>query len=81
MSILASEAIVYDQYSLQIRQEYGHLTSDQFKAGRSKFLESTLAHAKVFHTPDFDHLNTAALDNMRRELAGLQPSTAMQADL
>jgi predicted metal-dependent HD superfamily phosphohydrolase len=69
LTILASEPHLYDEYAKQVREEYSHVTDEQFRAGRGAFLRKMLDVQHIFHTPYFrDALAPTARANMEREL-------------
>ena len=76
MSILGRfELRDYQAYTQQVRLEFGHLTDEQWKTGRSAFLSSTLALADSFVYRSLEmraSLEENAGRNMRWELSHLQ---------
>jgi len=74
MSVLGREQSGYAAYVAQVRQEYSHLTSEAWAAGRSAFLEHTLASgAFIFATPEVRGVREdQAKQNMAWELSVLK---------
>ena len=75
MSILGREKCEeYLQYCDKIRLEYGHLSNNDWRYGRTKFLRSTLDEEKIiFATPEIrDQLESNAKRNIQLELENLE---------
>eukprot|EP01117_Protostelium_nocturnum_P003030 TRINITY_DN13961_c0_g1_i1.p1 TRINITY_DN13961_c0_g1~~TRINITY_DN13961_c0_g1_i1.p1 ORF type:complete len:231 (+),score=54.22 TRINITY_DN13961_c0_g1_i1:50-694(+) len=72
VSILGKEEEEYDQYSVQIRKEYSHVSNQDYRVGREKVLNS-LSEGNVFATKEFrDRFEEKAKANMKREIQLLQ---------
>ena len=67
LSILAAAPERYERYIVQVRQEYACFDDEQFRAGRSKFLQS-LATKTLFKTDRFKSAEAAAKSNVEKEL-------------
>lgn len=73
LSGLGSDPATYDANTAKIRKEYAWATDEQWKAGRTAFIERFLAQDRIFFTPQFtSQFEAKARENMRRELALLQ---------
>lgn len=71
MTILGSEPEQYKRYSKQIRQEYSVFTDQEFKRGRTAFLDHFLTKDRIYHTQFYnDMYEQKARNNMQREYAG-----------
>ncbi len=72
LSILATEPEMYEKYTAAVREEYGHLTDEEFRAGRITVLRSLAGHVTLFHTPyarqHWEGTARANLDRERRSL-------------
>lgn len=74
LAVLASGRERYDEYVHGVRKEYTHLDEETFRAGRATVLRALLDAPTLFHTPLAQELwETAARDNVRRELQSLDP--------
>ncbi|MEE6263498.1 HD domain-containing protein [Plantactinospora sonchi] len=74
LAILASPAPEYDRYAAAIRAEYAHVPDPAFQVGRAAVLRNLLALPALFHVPALARRGeSAARDNLRRELARLGP--------
>ncbi|MFI6285862.1 hypothetical protein ACIBCM_14075 [Streptomyces sp. NPDC051018] len=51
LAILASEPETYAGYAAAVREEYGFVPDDAFRAGRAAVLRRLLALPRLFHTP------------------------------
>jgi predicted metal-dependent HD superfamily phosphohydrolase len=72
-AILGSVPAAYQTYAAQIRREYGHLTDEQWRAGRSAFLKTASERTPAFRTTLFETLyGTTARANMHQELRDLE---------
>lgn len=67
LSILAAAPERYERYILQVRQEYACFNDEQFRAGRSQFLQS-LTTKTLFKTDRFKSAEAAAKSNIEKEL-------------
>jgi len=52
LAVLAGPPDAYAAYASAIREEYGHLTDDEFTAGRIAVLEHLLALPTLYRTPE-----------------------------
>jgi predicted metal-dependent HD superfamily phosphohydrolase len=76
IAILGAPPQVYVRYTVDVRQEYAFATDDQFRIGRSAFLEAALARPRLFRTDAFESAFAAqARVNMNEELARLAGGT------
>lgn len=75
LAILGQDDEVYQNYARAIRQEYAHLSDDDYRRQRAGALAHLCRKAeagKLFCDPYFaDQYNDRALDNMEREMARL----------
>ena len=73
LAVLASDDAGYERYTRAVRDEYAYLDDATFTAGRARILRSLLDRPALFST---EHGRTAwesaARDNVRRELAALE---------
>ncbi|MGW2258055.1 HD domain-containing protein [Streptomyces sp. NPDC004749] len=51
LAVLASEPDAYAAYAAAVREEYGFVPDDAFRAGRAAVLEQLLALPRLFRTP------------------------------
>lgn len=51
LAILASEPEAYEAYTRAVREEYGFVPDDAFRAGRAAVLRQLLDLERLFHTP------------------------------
>lgn len=70
LAVLGSEPASYERYRDAIRQEYGHVPEADFRRGRAAILEGILAE-KIYRSPEFQHLEGLARQNLATELAEL----------
>ena len=70
LSILGVACSAYDQYAQAIRQEYAHISNEDYQVGRTTVLTGLLAHPRLYLT-DYYHqrLQTQARENMQREIS------------
>ena len=71
LTILAAPAGRYDAYTAEVRQEYAHVSDEDFRRGRGAFLKAFLARPQLFPHPAFAAREAAARANLARELAAL----------
>ncbi|MFG2329660.1 hypothetical protein ACGFMM_08535 [Streptomyces sp. NPDC048604] len=72
LAILAADADAYGGYASAVREEYGFVPDDLFRAGRADVLRQLLALPRLFRTPyGAEHWEAPARRNLERELAGL----------
>lgn len=75
LAILATDAHEYDAYTRAIRREYGWLSEETFRAGRTAFLTGMLTRDHLFATPTMrTTAEPTGRRNLRRELDRLRPS-------
>lgn len=73
LAILASEPKRYQKYVDSVRQEYNTLSDEEWRIGRSKFLESLLSRDPLFPEPELEEkLRDRALQNITLELGSLK---------
>ncbi|GAA2907286.1 hypothetical protein GCM10010517_73630 [Streptosporangium fragile] len=68
LAILGAPPEIYAAYAAAVREEYGFVPDDAFRAGRAAVLRSLLELPTIFHVAD---LETAARANIHRELEQL----------
>ncbi|MGP4863830.1 HD domain-containing protein [Psychrobacter sp. T6-5] len=72
LSILGAPWPIYQQYTQAIRQEYAHVSDDNYRNGRIAVLKGLLAHPKLYLTDYYyRQLETQARDNINCELISL----------
>jgi predicted metal-dependent HD superfamily phosphohydrolase len=72
LSILGSPAVAYDAYARAVREEFGWLTGDEWRVGRSAVLRSLLDRPVIYATDrGRQRWETGARANLEAELAGL----------
>lgn len=72
LAILGSEPERYAWYVSAIRDEYAIIPDDQFRAGRQRFLETTLKAKTLFRTCELrDRFEERARSNLKNELDNL----------
>lgn len=72
IAILGAPPNIYDQYTIDVRQEYAWAPDPAYRAGRSAFLTAAIARERLFRTDAFESTYAAqARENMKRELASL----------
>lgn len=62
----------FDTNSRNIRQEYAHVTDEQWNIGRTKFFEGMLNRGFIYRTKQFAPFEQAARDNMQREIDAIR---------
>lgn len=73
LAIFGQSPEVYAKYTAGIRQEYTHITSEKFTAGRIKLIQKFLARKHIYRTDFFrDKYESRARENLTRELHKLQ---------
>jgi len=70
LGILGAPPAAYARYAHQIRQEYAHIATPAYKAGRAKVL-SAFDQKQIFQTELFAGLEERAHKNLRAEIARL----------
>lgn len=74
LSILGADAERFDEYEVQVRQEYAWVPGPLFRRKRRAVLEQFLARPSIFWTPAFhDALEARARANLARSLRRLRP--------
>ncbi|MFJ4473000.1 hypothetical protein ACIP2X_36680 [Streptomyces sp. NPDC089424] len=69
LAILGSPPSVYAAYTAAVREEYGFVPSDAFRAGRSAVLRDLLALPRLYRTPyGAEHWEATARYNVGSEL-------------
>ncbi|MEU8526211.1 MULTISPECIES: hypothetical protein [Streptomyces] len=72
LAILASDADTYGGYTAAVREEYGFVPDDAFRAGRAAVLRQLLDLPRLFRTPyGTEHWEAPARKNLERELTEL----------
>ncbi len=72
-AILGAPEAAYRQYVEGVREEYAHLSDDEWKAGRMAFLERIVLAPRIFRTGVFEGAYAAqARANIKRELKELE---------
>jgi len=72
LAVLASPPEAYAAYASAVRAEYGHLSDDDFTAGRIAVLEHLLALPALFRTPAASGWTDRARANLTAELSLLR---------
>lgn len=67
-AILGASYVDYVEYVSGVRKEYGWVSEDEWKVGRSAVLTGFLARPRIFRSGFFDHLEEPARANISREL-------------
>lgn len=70
LSILGAPPAIYDQYAINIKEEYDHVPSELFRKGRAAVLQNFL-HSPIYQTKDFLELEDPARANLKREISRL----------
>lgn len=74
LTILGQAEIDFDRYETQVRQEYAWVSEADFRAGRSRILESFLAREHIYCTPTFQaRYEQSARANLKRSLHTHKP--------
>ncbi|QFQ98304.1 HD domain-containing protein [Streptomyces phaeolivaceus] len=77
LAILASEPDVYTAYAAAVREEYGFVPDDAFRAGRAAVLRQLLDLPRLFRTPHGEReWEERARENLRTELTALEGTPA-----
>jgi predicted metal-dependent HD superfamily phosphohydrolase len=76
LAVLASPPAAYAGYASAVREEYGHLSDEQFTAGRIAVLEHLLALPTLFRTPAAQPWTGPARANLAAELSLLRARPA-----
>ena len=72
LAVLASPPPAYVAYASAVRAEYGHLSDEEFTAGRIAVLEHLLGLPVLFRTPPAQQWTEPARANLAAELSLLQ---------
>lgn len=76
LAILGAARPDYVAYVRAVRQEFGHVDAEAWRAGRSDLLRSLLSPPRVFTTPPMAELESRARENLACELASLGARSA-----
>jgi predicted metal-dependent HD superfamily phosphohydrolase len=72
LSILGAPPDRYERYARDVRQEYRHVSDDDWRRGRAAVVRSFLERPQLFHSPALrDALEPRARENLRGELVAL----------
>ncbi len=71
LAVLGAGPAAYDRYRAAVREEYGFLDEDTWRAGRSSVLRSLLALPRLYGTPAFADREVQARHNVAAELRSL----------
>ncbi|WP_201502492.1 HD domain-containing protein [Psychrobacter cibarius] len=75
LSILGSSWSVYEQYAHAVRQEYAHVSDDDYRVGRIAVLKELLAHPTLYLTDYYyERLEKQARKNIEHEITLLHAS-------
>jgi len=72
LAVLASPPAAYAGYASAVRAEYGHVSDEEFTAGRIAVLEQLLALPELFRTPTGRSWTSTARANLTAELSLLR---------
>jgi predicted metal-dependent HD superfamily phosphohydrolase len=72
LAVLASPPAAYAGYASAVREEYRHLSDEEFTAGRIAVLEHLLALPMLFRTPAAQPWTEPARANLAAELSLLR---------
>lgn len=80
LAILAADENRYAEYTAGVREEYAHVSDEDFRRGRAEVLRALLAKPTLFHTRYArDAWEEAARANVTRELADLKGRPGLAA--
>lgn len=72
LSILGTEWSDYQHYAQAVRQEYQHVTTEDYRIGRVQVLRGLLAHSQLYLTEYYyERLERHARSNIQREISAL----------
>jgi predicted metal-dependent HD superfamily phosphohydrolase len=72
LAVLGSTPARYAEYAADVRQEYSHLSDEEWRAGRADLIRALLERERLFHTAiGHARWEPAARVNLQAELAGL----------
>ncbi|HSP84348.1 MAG TPA: hypothetical protein VLN09_01185, partial [Psychrobacter sp.] len=75
LSILGAPWSEYHQYAQAVRQEYAHVTKENYRVGRIAVLEKLLTHPTLYLTEYYHaRLEEQARDNIKHEINLLRAS-------
>jgi len=63
---------IYSDNTKKIRDEYDHVTDEEWTKGRYNFLNMMLVKEKIFLTDEFKHLEKKAAENILREMKEME---------
>ncbi|XP_035454854.1 uncharacterized protein LOC118279306 isoform X1 [Spodoptera frugiperda] len=72
LAVLAASREEYDAHAKLVRAEYSKLTNDNYVQLRIKVLNQFSQIPKLFHSPEFECFESAARENIEREINTLQ---------
>nr|UZN46520.1 HD phosphohydrolase [Heliothis virescens] len=72
LAVLAASREEYDAHAKLVRAEYSKLTHDNYVELRIKVLNQFNQIPKLFHTPEFECFESAARENIEREICTLR---------
>ncbi|XP_028163891.1 uncharacterized protein LOC135083348 [Ostrinia nubilalis] len=72
LAVLAASKEEYDAHAKLVRAEYSKLTQEHYVELRIKVLNQFNQIPKLFHTPEFEDLESAARENIEREISTLR---------
>ncbi|KAJ7472429.1 hypothetical protein B0H11DRAFT_1729647 [Mycena galericulata] len=73
MGILAESPAAYGKYAQEIREEYFHYSTEAYRLGRSKVLQSFLVNERIFLGLDTELMEKRARENIQGEINSLMP--------
>jgi len=68
LAILGDTWEVYQEYASNVRKEYAHVTDEQWKAGRGKWLSDMIGRKSIYYTDWGKKREDQAIKNMMKEL-------------
>ncbi|HCA85533.1 MAG TPA: hypothetical protein DEQ61_08570 [Streptomyces sp.] len=68
LAVLAGSPEAYAAYAAAVREEYGFVPDDAFRAGRAEILRGLLALPRLYRTPEGERWESAARHNLGTEL-------------
>ena len=74
LSILGESKKEYKIYSSNIRKEYSHVSNEDYKIGRTKFLKSMLKRSRIFNVLS-DYKEFRARKNIENEIEELNDNS------
>jgi predicted metal-dependent HD superfamily phosphohydrolase len=74
LSILGAERERFDEYEVEVREEYAWVPGPVFRHKRRQILEEFMARPRIYSTPDFvERFEASARINLARAHAALKP--------